>query len=64
MRGIDKISLILSVIMEVLLAADIVIAITTQKVSVLSFVCVALIAMLEIGCNTFVTYRNRKSKKK
>ena len=62
MRGIDKVQLILSIIMEVILAIDIIGAIVTQRVSVVTVVCVALIAMLEIGCNLFIYSRDRKSK--
>lgn len=64
MRSMDRVQLILAVTMEVLLAVDIVNAIVTQKVSVSSFVCIAIIAMLKIGEDLIATYKSRKNKEK
>lgn len=54
MEGIDKVQLILSAIIEILLIISIVIAIMSGRVSVLSFVIVALVAMIEVCENFFV----------
>ena len=51
-----KTRLVLPVLLMILLAADIVIATVKQEVSILSFVCVALIAMLQTGCNLLCEY--------
>lgn len=60
----DRINFVISIFLEVVLAADIVIAIVGQKVSLTSFVCIALIAMLQIGVNMLNDYYNRKNSNK
>lgn len=60
----DRINFVISIFLEVVLAADIVIAIVGQKVSLISFVCIALIAMLQIGVNMLNDYYNRKNSNK
>lgn len=50
-------------LLMILLAADIVIAIVKQEVSILSFVCVALIAMLQTGSNLLCEHYDRKNGK-
>ena len=56
----DKFQLIISIFLEVLIGTDIVITIVKQEVSVSSFVCVALIAMLQVGVNEHYNRKNRK----
>lgn len=64
MKMMDRFNFIISVFLEVLLASDIVIAIVSKKVSIISFVCIALIAMLQIGVNMLNDYYNRKNSDK
>ena len=58
-----KTRLVLPVLLMILLAADIAIATVKQEVSILSFVCVALIAMLQTGCNLLCEYYDWKNGK-
>lgn len=57
----DRFQFFISVFLQVLLASDIVIAIVNKEVSIPSFVCVALIAMLQIGVNMLNDHYNRKN---
>ena len=59
----DKFQLIISILLEVLIGTDIVITIVKQEVSVSSFVCVAMIAMLQVGVNLLNEHYNRKNRK-
>lgn len=56
--------LVFPALLMILLAADIVIAIVKQEVSTLSFVCAALIAMLQTGFNLLCEYYDRKNGKR
>ena len=47
----DRVHFVISVLLGALLASNIVIAIVSKKVSITSFVCVALIAMMQLGEN-------------
>ena len=59
----DKFQLIISIFLEVLIGTDIVITIVKQEVSVSSFVCVAMIAMLQVVVNLLNEHYNRKNRK-
>lgn len=58
----DRINFVISAFLEGLLVSNIVIAIVSKKVSIITFVCVALIAMLQIGVNMLNDYYSRKNK--
>lgn len=62
MRMLDKIYLAIATALEVLLAYDIVVTVVNKEVSVTSFVCVALIAMSQIGVNLLDSFFSRKSR--
>lgn len=58
-----KTRLMLPVLLMILLTADIVVVTVKQEVSVLSFVCVALIAILQTGSALLCEYYDWKNRK-